>query len=209
MAQIYDNIQTKFTEGLRSIISNSQVKRVDFCVGYFNLRGWELVVDQIDRLDGDFVYENEENVHRICRLLIGMQRPGLELINRYMDSQRNQLPDSDEVKRCKRQIADDFRKQLIVGRQTNKDEFNLRRLSAQLKGKRVCIKLYLKESLHAKLYIAHRPDDNFNKIQAIMGSSNLTYGGLNGQGELNAGFSDSDHAEKLSNWFDNFSECRI
>lgn len=27
MAQIYDNIQTKFTEGLRSIISNSQVKR--------------------------------------------------------------------------------------------------------------------------------------------------------------------------------------
>lgn len=27
-----------------------------------------------------------------------------------------------------------------------------------------------------------------------MGRSNLTYGGLNGQGELNAGFSDSDHA---------------
>lgn len=147
MAQIYDNIQTKFTEGLQSIISNSQVKRVDFCVGYFNLRGWELVVDEVDRLDGDFVYENDENVYRICRLLVGMQRPGLELIRRYMDSQRNQLPDSDEVKLCKRQIADDFRKQLIVGRQTNKDEFNLRRLSAQLKGKRVCIKLYLKESL--------------------------------------------------------------
>jgi hypothetical protein len=36
MAQIYDNIQTKFTEGLKAIISNSQVKRVDFCVGYFN-----------------------------------------------------------------------------------------------------------------------------------------------------------------------------
>lgn len=209
MAQIYDNIQTKFTEGLRSIISNSLVKRVDFCVGYFNLRGWELVVDQIDCLDGDFVYENEENVHRICRLLVGMQRPGLELIKRYMDSQLNQLPDSDEVKRCKRQIADDFRKQLIVGRQTNKDEYNLRRLSAQLKDKRVCIKLYLKESLHAKLYVAHRPDDTFNKIQAIMGSSNLTYGGLNGQGELNAGFSDSDHVEKLSNWFDDRWEDRL
>jgi len=41
-----------------------------------------------------------------------------------------------------------------------------------------CVKLYLREPLHAKLYLAHRPDDNFNKIQAIMGSSNLTYSGM-------------------------------
>ena len=44
-------------------------------------------------------------------------------------------------------------------------------------------------------------DDNFNKIQAIMGSSNLTYSGLTNQGELNAEFGDSDSAEKLSRWF--------
>lgn len=209
MAQIYDNIQTKFTEGLNSIISNPQVKRVDFCVGYFNLRGWELVIDQVERLDGDYVYEDTENIHRICRLLIGMQRPGIELIKSYNNAQQFALPDSEDVKRYKREIADDFRKQLILGKQSNKDEFNLRRLSAQLKGKRVCIKLYLKEPLHAKLYIAHRPEDNFNKIQALMGSSNLTYGGLNGQGELNAGFTDSDHAEKLSAWFDDRWEDRL
>ena len=55
MAQIYDNIEVKFTEGLRGIISSIGVKRVDFCVGYFNLRGWNLVVDQIDNLPGDNV----------------------------------------------------------------------------------------------------------------------------------------------------------
>ena len=164
MAQIYDNISTQFTEGLKGIISNTQVKRVDFCVGYFNLRGWGLIINEIDALDGDFVYENDDNVHRICRLLIGMQRPGIEIIKRYINSQTNQIPDSDEVKLCKRQIADDFRKQLIIGKQTNFDEVNLRRLSAQLKAKRVCIKLYLKEPLHAKLYLAHRPEDHFNKI---------------------------------------------
>lgn len=209
MAQIYDNIQTKFTEGLRGIISNTQVKRVDFCVGYFNLRGWELVVDAIDAIDGDYVYENDNNVHRVCRLLIGMQRPGIELIKRYIDLSNNHLPDTEEIRRCKMQIADDFKKQLTIGKQTNKDETNLRRLSAQLKGKRVCVKLYLKEPLHAKLYLAHRPDDNFNKIQAIMGSSNLTYGGLNGQGELNAGFADSDNTQKLANWFDDRWEDRL
>ena len=45
MARIYDNIETKFAEGLQGIITNVGVKRVDFCVGYFNLRGWNLVVE--------------------------------------------------------------------------------------------------------------------------------------------------------------------
>lgn len=52
MARIYDNIETKFAEGLQGIITNAGVKRVDFCVGYFNLRGWNLVVDQVDTLPG-------------------------------------------------------------------------------------------------------------------------------------------------------------
>lgn len=38
MARIYDNIETKFAEGLQGIITNVDVKCVDFCVGYFNLR---------------------------------------------------------------------------------------------------------------------------------------------------------------------------
>ena len=32
MARIYDNIETKFAEGLQGIITNAGVKRVDFCV---------------------------------------------------------------------------------------------------------------------------------------------------------------------------------
>ena len=60
MARIYDNIEVKFTEGLQGIISNVGVKRIDFCVGYFNLRGWNLIVNQVDELPGDYVYENDD-----------------------------------------------------------------------------------------------------------------------------------------------------
>lgn len=109
MAQIYDNIKTSFTEGLKAIISNSQVKRADFCVGYFNLRGWEHIVEDIDRLEGDFVYENDESVHRTCKLLVGMQRPGIDLIKLYMDLKNNRVPDSDEVQN----YSSLFRKQLL------------------------------------------------------------------------------------------------
>ena len=200
MTKIYDNIETKFSVGLQGIVSNFGVKRVDFCIGYFNLRGWNLVVDQIDTLTGDYVYENDERKFRKCRLLIGMHRPPEELI-REIYSEKT-LPDANFVVQCKLEIARDFKRQLQLGLPTKQDEFTLRRLSAQMKDEKVCVKLYLREPLHAKLYLAHRPDDNFNKIQAIMGSSNLTYSGLTKQGELNAEFGDSDSAEKLSCWFD-------
>lgn len=200
MARIYDNIEMKFTEGLQGIITNVGVKRVDFCVGYFNLRGWNIVVDQVDTLTGDFVYEDNKRIFRKCRLLIGMHQPSDELIRQLYTEQ--QLPDANYVSQCKLAIAHDFRRQLQLGFPTKQDEFTLRRLSAQMKDEKVCVKLYLREPLHAKLYLAHRPDDNFNKIQAIMGSSNLTYSGLTKQGELNAEFGDSDSAEKLASWFD-------
>ena len=200
MARIYDNIETKFTQGLQDIITNMGVKRVDFCVGYFNLRGWQLVVNQIDQIPGDYVYEGNRQELRCCRLLIGMHQPDQELVRRLYS--KEQPTDAAYAQQCKLEIAREFKKQLLLGLPTKQDEWTLRRLSAQLKEDKVCVKLYVAEPLHAKLYLAHRPDDNFNPIQAIMGSSNLTYAGLTKQGELNAEFGDSDSAQKLSAWFD-------
>lgn len=208
MARIYDNINKSFTQGLREIITNLGVKRVDFCVGYFNLRGWSLVENEIDMLQGDIVYEDDVPVNRTCRLLVGMQQPNEELISELYSAEEY-IRDSDFVLRCKAQIAEDFKKQLLIGIPTLNDEKTLQHLSQQLKDKKVCVKLYLKEQLHAKLYLAHRPDDHYNPILSIMGSSNLTYSGLTREGELNAEFADSDSAEKLYNWFEDRWEDRF
>ena len=201
MARIYDNISKSFTQGLIDIISNLGVNRVDFCVGYFNLRGWNLVANEIDKLQGDLVYENDKPIQRTCRLLIGMHQPNDELLAELYSGD-DFVRDSDYVLRCKAQIAEDFKKQLLIGLPTRQDEETLRHLSQQLKDHKVCVKLYLKEPLHAKLYLAHRPGDHYNPILSIMGSSNLTYSGLTREGELNAEFADSDSAEKLYGWFE-------
>ena len=37
MSKIFDNIETKFEEGLHAILTNVGVERADFCAGYFNL----------------------------------------------------------------------------------------------------------------------------------------------------------------------------
>lgn len=202
MARIFDNIDLNFTQGLQDIITNTGVKRVDFCVGYFNLRGWDLIIDQIDQLPGDYVDEESSNspVYRTCRLLIGMHQPPEEL-TRWLYGREKFTPDSEYVRSHKVRIAREFRRQLQLGLPSKKDELTLRRLSQQLKDGKVCVKLYLREPLHAKLYLAYRPDDNFNKIMALMGSSNLTWSGLRGNGELNAEFADSDQSKKLADWF--------
>lgn len=108
MARIYDNIEIKFEDGLNDIISNVGVKRVDFCVGYFNLRGWTKVVHQVEHLEGDFVVEGSESIHRTCRLLIGMYQPPAELV-KMLYAQGDNTPDADMVQKVKRQIAQDFR----------------------------------------------------------------------------------------------------
>lgn len=205
MARIFDNIEEQFTDGLRDIVNEPGVKRVDFCVGYFNLRGWDLIKDSIDNIPGENVYEQDANgndirKHRVCRLLIGMHRPDEELI-RSLYSRKTTLTDAEYIQRSLRRIAEGFKQQLLLGVPSAKDEETLRHLSAQLKSGMVCVKLYLKYPLHAKLYVSYT-DSRTHPHMALMGSSNLTYSGLMGNGELNADFIDSDHAKKLADWFD-------
>lgn len=206
MARIYDNIDIKFEQALRDIMESPSVKRVDFCVGYFNLRGWKLIVDQVNNLPGDYVDENGDNVFRTCRLLIGMYRHHEDYI-RLLYGKGDVLPDANMVQRCKLQIAIDFRKQLLLGLPTKQDEWTLRRLSAQLKEGKVAVQLYLREPLHAKLYIAHKDDYACPRV-CVMGSSNLTYSGLTRQGELNAEFANEDETSKFYSWFQDRWEDR-
>ena len=60
MPKIYDNIENNLTKGLNETLEVS--KRVDCCVGYFNLRGWKEVADQIDSLTGKHYGFTEEEL---------------------------------------------------------------------------------------------------------------------------------------------------
>jgi hypothetical protein len=189
MPRIFDNIDTKILGALRDALTVA--RKGDFCVGYFNLRGWKSLDDLIDKWPKDDPSP--------CRLLVGMQRVPRELIQAAFGLEPERT-DQRAVARLKKQAAEDFRDQLCMGIPTAADETGLRRLAAQLRDGKVTVKLHLRHPLHAKLYLAHR-EDQFQPIIAFLGSSNLTFSGLSGNGELNIDVPDQDAATKLHNWF--------
>jgi len=192
MPKIFDNIDLALLPTLKETLKIS--KRADFCIGYFNLRGWRL----IDSLLEDWKGAPEE----CCRLLIGMHKPPEEELRELLSIHKlSSGVDQQAAIRIKKRLAEEFKKQLLWGAPTNDDEAGLRRLARQLREKKVIVRLFIRHSLHAKLYLLFR-NDPVNPIIGYLGSSNLTFPGLAGQGELNIDVLDSDATLKLAKWFD-------
>ncbi len=168
--------------------------RGDFCVGYFNLRGWRSI---------DSVVESWPQADSPpCRLLVGMTiSPDEELRLLLASGSDHTRLDNATVVKLKNRMAAEFRRQLTLGIPNDADEAGLRRLARQLRDGRLQVKLFLKHQLHAKLYLAHR-HDTINPTIAYLGSSNLTFAGLRKQGELNVDVLDKDAAAKLTQWFE-------
>ncbi|MFH1321086.1 MAG: helicase-related protein [Bacteroidota bacterium] len=199
MPKIYDNIENHLTQGLNETLEVSQ--RTDFCVGYFNLRGWKEIADKIDSLSGSIVTEEKDDFHRICRLLVGMQKLPVDILRDYFKADEGYILDQNEAVKLKKRLAQEFKDQLTIGTPSDADEGALRKLSQQMKDKKVVVKLHLRYPLHAKLYLAYSEDKRV-PVVGFLGSSNLTLAGPAKQGELNVDVMDQDAATKLAKWFD-------
>jgi hypothetical protein len=164
MPRIFDNIDQQLLPTLKTTLSVSH--RSDFCVGYFNLRGWRQLDEHIENWAGG---EGE-----CCRLLVGMQTlPQQEIAQAYGIIKQDSELDNQTALRLKKALAEQFRVQLTLGAPTNADEVGLRRLATQIRGKKVIVKLHLRHPLHAKLYLLFRHDPVSPAIGFLVGNGTV------------------------------------
>jgi hypothetical protein len=131
--RIFDNIELGLLPALRDTLNLAA--RADFCVGYFNLRGWRAIDEAVDQWTG--------GVGRQCRLLVGMQRlPQDELRAALSVVHGHDELDNQTALRLKKKLAEEFRDQLTFGAPNNADEAALRRLAAQLRSGKLVVKLF-------------------------------------------------------------------
>ena len=135
MPRIFDNIEQSLLPALQETLKVSN--RADFCVGFFNLRWWKQLDSYIENWFG--------GKGNCCRLLVGMQRlPQEELLSSLSLTKSDKSIDNQTALRIKKKLAEEFRNQLTIGIPTNEDEAGLRRLAAQIKAKKVIVKLFLR-----------------------------------------------------------------
>ena len=159
MPRIFDNIEHQLLTALQQTVELAT--RADFCVGYFNLRGWRELAPLVEPWPG--------GPGHTCRLLVGMQRlPEEELRTSLSLTDDAEAMDNQTALRLKKKLAEEFRRQLVIGAPTNQDEVALRRLAAQIRARKLTVKLFLRHPLHAKLYLLYRPDP-INPIIGYLG----------------------------------------
>jgi hypothetical protein len=114
--RIFDNIDAALLPAMRETLAVSE--RGDFCVGYFNLRGWRLIDELIEAWPG--------GEGHCCRLLVGMQPlPQEELRQALSLVQGRNGVDNQTVLRLKKRLAEEFREQLALGAPTDAHEHGL------------------------------------------------------------------------------------
>jgi hypothetical protein len=119
LPRIFDNIDQQLLPALRETLEISS--RADFCVGYFNLRGWKEIDSYIESWAGGDSH--------CYRLLVGMAKlPQDELLDALSLTRHDSELDNQTAVRLKNRLAEEFRDQLAIGIPTNDDETGLRRL---------------------------------------------------------------------------------
>jgi hypothetical protein len=101
MPRIFDNIEKSLLPALQETLDVAE--RGDFCVGYFNLRGWRHLAEYIDCWAGG---------DGQCRcLLVGMHVTLSDELRRALRSQEEDAPDNQTAICEKCRIAEEFRQQ--------------------------------------------------------------------------------------------------
>ncbi len=193
---IIDNRNEKLIDHINLILDSTESAR--FAVGYFFLTGFTGIAKELQNLTE-------------LRILIGntSTRETIEqLAEAYgelsaIENATEELAYSNRMTRRKRagETAENIRTCIDLMPQTDESEQLIKTFVDMIVEKRLKVKVYTKDRLHAKAYIFDYKQ-GYETGTSIVGSSNLTLAGLTSNTELNVVVSGNANQEQLRKWFD-------
>lgn len=197
MTRIIDNKTLTLSDSLKNSLPHS--KRLDACVGYFNLRGWRQI-----RSEANSMIQNSLESGPRVRLLVGMALSGEDQARVKYDilkaAENLAVMDMTQIAPRRLKSLESFSNQLMWGVPNTGEQIGLQELLEDLKSGFLQVKFHAAQPLHAKLYVSHLAAGP-TPFQAVVGSSNFTPSGLMQNGELNLEETDREQAEELAKWF--------
>ncbi len=154
------------------------------CLGYFNIRGWNELLSFSDI--------------KKARILLGLPRNDTTLVSEFLQNPKIKNRIDDKLANdLKQDYIKKIKNQLQLGAPTFEEKEALIKLREGIDNGNIQIKLFTENRLHAKLYII----SDENKNDALLGSSNLTFSGIDGLGELNVDLKEDDLSNSIE-WFE-------
>ena len=175
--------------------------RADIAVGYFFISGFEAVADDLARLDKVRILVGRTDRQVLEEVALGLQQT--QALRARLDA------DSLVQRRQREEIAqhavDRIAEGVSVLPQESGTESAVSRLRDMVAVRRVDVRAYLRSPLHAKAYLCWY-GNHAEPGAAVVGSSNLTLAGFEGNTELNVRVTGDAEMSALRDWFDTLWE---
>lgn len=143
----------------------------DVLVGYFRASGFYLLQDALD------------NVSK-TRILIGINTDK-EIIEMYKESQMQIEELSNNAYNTKKRYIEKLKKEFEDSDDNEEVDTGVKKFVEMLKSRKLEVRVYSKQPIHAKLYIMRNYEDCADYGKVITGSSNFSANGLQNNLEFN------------------------
>ncbi len=196
MSILHSTTDPTLLDRLKQMLGSAE--RADIAVGYFFMNGFNEVADELGGLQKVRIL-----VGRTDRQVLEEGARGLQ----QAPALKRRLEEESTVRRRERpavarQAVDDIATGVSQLPQEAGTEAAVKQLRDLVQDQVIEVRTYVKSRLHAKAYLCWY-EGHAEKGSAVVGSSNLTLAGFEGNTELNVRVTGDDEMDALKDWFDN------
>lgn len=171
------------------ILKNGNTQFFDILVGYFRASGFYLLQDSLDKIEK-------------TRILIGINTDK-QIVEMYQEAQGNiidmGLSSKEAIDNYKKELANEFEK----SEDSEEVENGVNKFVDLLRSKKLELRIYTKQPIHAKIYIMRDNQETSPDIgRVITGSSNFSQAGLVNNLEFNVELKNSADVEFATEKFE-------